>query len=202
MTDGKTADTKMADRTIDSTKADGTKADGTKADSKNEHAQPQIHETAFIAPGAVVLGDVTVGEDVGIWYHATVRGDRGPVVIGRGSNIQDNAVVHLDSRFPVTIGENVTVGHSAIVHGCTVGDNTLIGMGAILMNGAHIGKNCIIGAGALVTQGMEVPDNSLAVGSPAKIKREVTEEEIAGNLQNARLYVEEARACRGLTTTS
>lgn len=193
MADGTKADGKMADS--------GT-IDGTKTDGKNENVQPRIHETAFIAPGAVVLGDVTVGEDVGIWYHATVRGDRGSVVIGRGSNIQDNAVVHLDSRFPVTVGENVTVGHSAILHGCTVGDNTLIGMGAILMNGAHIGKNCIIGAGALVTQGMEVPDNSLAVGSPAKVRRAVTAEEIAGNLQNARLYVDEARACRGLTTTS
>lgn len=155
--------------------------------------QPRIHGTAFIAPGAVVLGDVTVGEDAGIWYHATVRGDRGAVVIGRGSNIQDNAVVHLDSGFSVTIGENVTVGHSAVIHGCTVGDNSLIGMGAILMNGAHIGRNCIVGAGALVTQGMEVPDNSLVLGSPAKIKRNVTEEEIAANLRNAKLYVEEAK---------
>lgn len=161
------------------------------------NVQPNIHESAFIADGAVVLGNVTVGEDVGIWYHATVRGDRGPVVIGRGSNIQDNAVVHLDSGFPVTIGENVTVGHSAVLHGCSVGDNSLIGMGAIVMNGARIGNNCVVGAGALVTQGMEVPDNSLVLGSPARIKREVTEAEIEGNLQNAKLYVEEARACRG-----
>jgi len=156
--------------------------------------KPKIHETAYIAPGAVVLGDVTVDEDVGIWYNAVVRGDRGSIVIGRGSNIQDNAVVHLDSPYPVTIGENVTVGHGAIVHGCTVGDNSLIGMGAILMNGAHIGKNCIVAAGALVTQGMEVPDGSLVMGSPAKVKRMVTEEEIAANLRNASRYVEEARA--------
>ena len=155
--------------------------------------QPRIHETAFIAPGAVVLGDVTVGEDAGIWYNATVRGDRDSVVIGRRSNIQDNAVVHQDFGYPVTLGENVTVGHGAIIHGCTVGDNSLIGMGAILMNGAKIGRNCIIGAGALVTQGMEVPDNSLVLGSPAKVKRSVTEEEIAGNLRNAGFYVEEAR---------
>lgn len=156
----------------------------------------RIHETAFIAPGAVVLGDVTLGADVGVWYNATVRGDRGPVVIGRGSNIQDNAVVHLDSGHPVVIGENVTVGHGAIVHGCIIGDNSLVGMGAIIMNGAHIGKNCIVGAGALVTQGMQVPDNSLILGSPAKIKRSVTEEELAGNLHNAQLYVEEAREQR------
>lgn len=153
----------------------------------------EIHETAFVAPGAIVLGDVTVGEDVGIWYHATVRGDRDRVVIGRGSNIQDNAVVHQDRGFPVVIGENVTVGHGAILHGCSIGDNTLIGMGAIVMNGARIGQNCIVGAGALVTQGMEVPDNSLVLGSPAKIKREITREELAGNLENARFYVEEAR---------
>jgi carbonic anhydrase/acetyltransferase-like protein (isoleucine patch superfamily) len=153
----------------------------------------KIHDTAFIAPGAVVLGDVTVGEDVGIWYNATVRGDRGSIVIGKGSNVQDNAVVHMDDNFPVTIGENVTIGHGAIVHGCTIGDNCLVGMGAIIMNGAHIGANCIVGAGALVTQGTEVPDNSLILGNPAKIKRAVTEEEIAASIRNARLYVEEAR---------
>lgn len=182
--------------------SDMDRTSGRGTNDRAENVRPRIHETAFIAPGAVVLGDVTVGENVGIWYHATVRGDRGPVVIGRGSNIQDNAVVHLDSRFPVVIGENVTVGHGAIVHGCTVGDNSLIGMGAILMNGSRVGKNCIVGAGALVTQGMEIPDNSLVMGSPAKLKRAVTEEEIEGNLQNARLYVEEARLCRGYTTTS
>lgn len=166
--------------------------------------QPQIHETAFIAPGAVVIGNVTVGADVGIWYNATVRGDRESIVIGRGSNIQDNAVVHLDSHHPVIIGENVTVGHGAIVHGCTVGDNTLIGMGAIIMNDAQIGRNCIVGAGALVTQGTQVPDNSLILGNPAKIKRSVTEAEIAENLHNAGFYVEEAReykACLGAKTT-
>lgn len=165
--------------------------------------QPQIHETAFIAPGAVVIGNVTVGADVGIWYNATVRGDRESIVIGRGSNIQDNAVVHLDSHHPVIIGENVTVGHGAIVHGCTVGDNTLIGMGAIIMNDARIGRNCIVGAGALVTQGTQVPDNSLILGNPAKIKRSVTEAEIAENLHNAAFYVEEAReykACLGEKT--
>ena len=157
---------------------------------------PKIHPSAYIAPGAVVLGDVTVGEDVGIWYNAVVRGDRGPIVIGRGSNIQDNVTVHLDDPYPVTIGENVTIGHGAIVHGCTIGDNTLVGMGAILMNGTRIGKNCIVAAGALVTQGMEVPDGMLVLGSPAKIKRPITEEELAANLRNAERYVEEAREAR------
>ena len=106
----------------------------------------QIHDTAFIAPGAVVLGDVTIGENSGIWYNAVVRGDRDSIVIGRESNIQDNAVVHLGSGYPVEIGDHVTIGHGAIIHGCKIGDNTMIGMGAILMNGCKIGKNCIIGA--------------------------------------------------------
>ena len=104
----------------------------------------QIHDTAFIAPGAVVLGDVTIGENSGIWYNAVVRGDRDSIVIGRESNIQDNAVVHLGSGYPVKIGDHVTIGHGAIIHGCKIGDNTMIGMGAILMNGCKIGKNCII----------------------------------------------------------
>ena len=150
----------------------------------------------FIAPGAIVLGDVTLGEDVGIWYHATVRGDRAPIVIGERSNIQDNAVVHVDAEHKVIIGKNVTIGHGAIIHGCEIGDNTLIGMGAIIMNGARIGKNCIVGAGALVTQNAQIPDNSLVLGNPAKIRREVTEEEIASNLRNAECYVEEARQMR------
>ena len=153
----------------------------------------KIHESVFIAPGAIVLGDVTLGEDVGIWYHATVRGDRAPISIGNRSNVQDNAVVHVDATHPVVIGDNVTIGHSAIIHGCEIGDNSLIGMGAIIMNGARIGKNCIVGAGALVTQNTIVPDNSLILGNPAKIKREVTQEEIASSLHNAQVYVEEAR---------
>lgn len=152
----------------------------------------------YIAPGAIVLGDVTLGEDVGIWYHATVRGDRAPIVIGNRSNVQDNAVVHVDAKYPVTIGENVTIGHSAVIHGCEIGDNSLIGMGAIVMNGARIGKNCIVGAGALVTQNTVVPDNSLILGNPAKVKRQVTQEEIAASLHNAEVYVEEARESRML----
>ena len=154
----------------------------------------QIHETVFIAPGAVVQGDVTIGENSGIWYNAVVRGDRDSIVIGKESNIQDNAVVHLGSGHPVEIGDHVTIGHGAIVHGCKIGDNTMIGMGAILMNGCKIGKNCIIGAGAIITGGKEIPDNSLVVGNPGKILRQVTEAEVEENLKNARLYVEEAAA--------
>ena len=153
-----------------------------------------IHKTAFIAPGAIVLGDVTIEEDCGIWFHATIRADRAPIRMGRGSNIQDNCVVHVNEGCPVIIGENVTVGHGAIIHGCTIGDNSLIAMGAILLNGCHIGKNCIIGAGALVTQNTVIPDNSVVLGNPGKIKREVTEEEVTSNLKNALHYAEEARA--------
>ncbi len=153
----------------------------------------KIHETVFIAPGAVVQGNVTIGADSSIWYNAVVRGDRDCILIGKGSNIQDNAVVHLGSGYPVEIGDHVTIGHGAIIHGCKIGDNTMIGMGAILMNGCRIGKNCIIGAGALVTQNVEIPDNSLVIGNPGKVKRQVTEEEIHRNLENAQLYVEEAQ---------
>lgn len=150
-------------------------------------------ESVFIAPGAVVLGDVTLAEDVNIWYHVTIRGDRGSIKIGAGSNIQDNAVVHVEPEYPVIIGEHVTIGHGAIIHGCQVGDNTLVGMGAILMNGCKIGRNCIIGAGALVTQNTEIPDNSLVLGNPGRVKREVTPKEVAASRSNADLYVQEAR---------
>lgn len=138
-------------------------------------------------------GDVRLEDGVSIWYHAVVRGDRAAVRIGRGSNIQDNSVVHVDAGFPVEIGANVTVGHGAILHGCIIGSNSLIGMGAIVMNGCHIGRNCIVGAGALLTGGSIIPDNSLVVGSPGRVKRTLTEEEVAGNLKNARLYEEEAK---------
>lgn len=144
---------------------------------------------AFIAESADVMGDVTLGEEAGIWYQAVVRGDHAPITIGKGSNVQDGCVLHADEGYPVQIGEYVTVGHNAIVHGCEIGDHTLIGMGAIVLNGAKIGKNCIIGAGALVTQGTEIPDGMMAMGSPAKVRRPVTEEEVEGNLKNAEDYI-------------
>lgn len=154
---------------------------------------PQIHESAFIAPGAAVYGDVTIGADCSVWFNATVRAERSPISIGEGSNIQDNCVVHVDPGHTVEIGKNVTVGHGAIIHGCTIGDNTLIGMGAIILNGAVIGKNCIIGAGALVTQNTIAEDNCLLIGSPAKVKRKVTEAEVLHSLENARHYAEEGK---------
>lgn len=153
----------------------------------------ELPKSVFVADGAVVIGDVRLGEDVNIWYNATLRADADPIIIGDGSNVQDNSVIHIDFGYPVKIGKNVTIGHGVILHGCEIGDNTLIGMGAILLNGCKIGKNCIVGAGALVTQGTEIPDGSLVLGSPAKIRRELTEEEIKANTRNAKWYVEEAK---------
>ena len=146
----------------------------------------------YIAEGAVVKGKVQMGEDVSIWYNATVRGDSAEIKIGDRTNVQDNAVIHVDTHYPTTIGNGVTIGHGAIVHGCTVGDNTLIGMGAIVLNGASIGENCIIGAGALIPQNAVIPDGSLVVGMPGKVRRSVTEEEIATNRASAQMYMEEA----------
>ncbi len=153
--------------------------------------KPKIHPDAFVAPDAAIYGDVTVDQGCSIWFHATVRGEHASIVIRKGSNVQDNSVVHVDAGYQVEIGEYVTIGHGAIVHGCKIGDYSLIGMGAIILNGANIGKNCIVGAGALVTQNTVVPDGSLLIGCPAKIMRSVTEEEMEANLVNARHYVEE-----------
>lgn len=154
----------------------------------------KIAESVFIAQGAIVIGNVTVEEEANIWFHATVRADYSTIHIGKGSNIQDNAVVHVDKGYAVDIGENVTVGHGAIVHGCRIGDNCLIGMGAIILNGAVVGKNSIVGAGALITQNALIPDGSLVIGNPGVVKREVTQEEIGKSKANAEHYVEEARA--------
>ena len=132
----------------------------------------KIDKSVFIAPGAQVIGDVTIGSDSGIWYNAVVRGDSKEIHIGKRTNIQDLAVLHVDKEYQLTVGNNVTIGHSAIVHGCSVGDNVLVGMGAIIMNGAHIGNNCIVGAGALVTENTVIPDGMIAYGNPAKVRVE------------------------------
>jgi len=155
--------------------------------------KPRIHPSVFVAPGAVVLGDVSIDADGSVFFGAVIRAEYDRIAIGRGTNIQDNCVLHVDEGFPLSVGQNVTVGHGAILHGCTVGDNTLIGMGAIVLNGAVIGRNCIIGAGALVTQNTVIPDGSLAVGSPAKVRRPVTEAEIAANAASAAGYVTEGQ---------
>ena len=146
----------------------------------------------YIAEGAVIKGNVTLKDGANVWYNATIRGDSSPIIIGENSNIQDNCVVHVDTTFPTTIGKNVTVGHGAILHGCTIGDNSLIGMGAVVLNGAKIGRNAMVAAGALVTQGTVIPDGYLAMGSPAKVRRPLTEEEIAHNIVNALQYTKEA----------
>ncbi|WP_323736495.1 gamma carbonic anhydrase family protein [Methanosphaera sp. ISO3-F5] len=142
-----------------------------------------------IYDGARIVGDVTLGDHVSIWYNAVVRGDEAPISIGERSNVQDNCVVHVSEGKPVKIGENVSVGHGAIVHGCTIDDNVIIGMGAIVLNGAHISKNSLVGAGALVTENKEFPEGSLIIGSPAKAVRELSEEEIEGIMDNAEEYV-------------
>ena len=149
-----------------------------------------MNKNIFLAPGTHVVGNVEIGNNVGIWYNAVVRGDMEGITIGDNSNVQDNCTLHTGNGFALTIGNGVTIGHNAIVHGCTVGDNTVIGMGSILLNGAKVGKNCIIGAGALVTQGMHIPDNTIAFGNPAKYIRNMTPEEIAHNTRNAKHYIE------------
>ena len=154
---------------------------------------PRDEGAVFVAANATVLGDVTMGRGVNIWYGAVLRADEGALILGENSNVQDNAVLHCDVGGAVTLGRSVTVGHSAVVHGCTVGDGTLIGMHATLLNHCVVGKNCIIGAGALVPEGMVIPDGSVAVGVPAKIIKPVTEAQIAANLHNAAHYVEHGK---------
>lgn len=158
----------------------------------------QIDPSVYIAPGAMVLGNVTIQANSSIWFHTTVRADRGNITIGENTNIQDNCVIHMDEGFPVVIGNGVTIGHGAIVHGCKIGDNTLIGMGAIILNGAVIGKNCIVGAGALITQNTIIPDGSLVIGNPGKISRNLSESEIEHNKLNALHYVKEAENYKNL----
>lgn len=147
---------------------------------------------AFVAENATVRGDVTVGKGSSIFFGAVVRTELVPITIGEDTNIQDNCILHTDAGFPLTVGSGCTIGHGAILHGCTVGDNTLIGMGTTVLNGAVIGRDCIVGAGSLVPQGMVIPDGSMAFGSPAKIRRPLTEEEIANNRGTAALYCWEA----------
>lgn len=157
---------------------------------------PQIDATAYVAPGAYVVGRVTLGERSSVWFGAVLRGDNDPIVIGAESNVQDGAMVHADPGVPTTIGQGVTIGHHAIIHGATVGDHSLIGMGATLLNKAVIGANCIVGAHALVTEGKIFPDGSLIVGSPARLVRPLTDAEIARLRLSAATYVANAERYR------
>ena len=136
---------------------------------------PDIHEDTWIAPCAKLVGQVVIEEAASVWFGVTIRADHEVIRVGKGSNVQEDVVMHIDKGYPLTIGENCTIGHQAMLHGCTIGDNSLIGMGATVLNGAKIGKNCLIGAGALITEGKEIPDNSLVMGAPGKIIREVDE---------------------------
>jgi len=143
----------------------------------------------WVAPDANVIGSVNLGEDVGIWFGATLRGDNEPITVARGTNIQEGVMVHSDPGYPATIGQDCTIGHHAIIHGCTIGDNSLVGMGATILNGAKIGKNCLVGANALITEGKEFPDNSLIVGSPARAIRTLDDEAVAALKRSAEKYV-------------
>lgn len=149
---------------------------------------PKIHPESWVAPHAAVLGNVTLGEKASVWYSATVRAEFEPIVIGAGSNIQDSVTIHTDPGFPAIIGQRVTVGHNAILHGCTVGDDCLIGIGAIVGNGATIGEKSLVAPGAVVPQGMTVPPRSMVAGIPAKIRRELSDDEIAANKINGQAY--------------
>jgi len=155
---------------------------------------PEIGPEAWAAPTAQLMGKIRLGARASVWFGAVLRGDNEPIVVGEGTNIQENTVCHTDMGFPLTIGRDCTVGHRAMLHGCTIGDETLVGMGATILNGAVIGKNCLIGACALVTEGKEIPDGSLVVGSPGKAARQLTAQEIEGLRASALGY--QANAAR------
>ncbi|MFN8500099.1 MAG: gamma carbonic anhydrase family protein [Anaerolineae bacterium] len=159
---------------------------------------PDTGTAAFVAPGATILGDVALGEDASVWFGAVIRGDTDAIRIGPRTNIQDLTMIHVDAGVPCTIGADVTIGHRAIIHGATVEDGCLIGMGAILLNRARIGAGSIVGAGAVVREGAEIPPRSLVLGVPGKVARALSDDEVAGNLASAARYVGYARAYREL----
>ena len=154
---------------------------------------PQVAGSAWVADSAQVMGKVVLGQDASVWFGTVVRGDTECITIGAGSNVQDASVLHADFGQPLVIGERVTVGHKVMLHGCTVGDESLIGIGAVILNGAKIGRNCLVGAGSQVTEGKEFPDGSMILGSPARVVRQLTPEQIEGLRQSACNYMENAR---------
>ena len=157
---------------------------------------PSFGDSVWIAPDANVIGTVTLGVNVGVWFGAVLRGDNELIEIGDDTNLQEHTIVHTDPGFPVSVGKGCTIGHRALLHGCTIGNNSLIGMGAIILNGARIGNNCLVGAGALVTEGKSFPDGSLIIGSPAKAARELDEKTIEGLRASARNYAANAKRFR------
>ena len=158
-----------------------------------EQDTPEIAETAYVAESAIVVGKVKLEAHASVWFNVSIRGDNKLISIGENSNVQEGAVLHTDIGYPMVIGANVTVGHQAMLHGCTIGDGALIGIQAIVLNGAKIGKNCLVGSGALVTEGKEFPDNSLIIGSPAKAVRSLTPEDIARMQAGTASYVKRAQ---------
>ena len=157
---------------------------------------PSIAASAWVADSARVIGAIELGEHVSIWFNAVLRGDNEPIRVGANSNVQESSVLHTDMGSPLVIGESVTVGHQAMLHGCTIGDNSLIGIQAVVLNGAKIGRNCLIGAGAIVTEGKEIPDNSLVLGAPAKVVRELDDTVIQRLRASAASYVKRAMQFR------
>ncbi len=158
---------------------------------------PSLGGGVWIAPNASVIGDVHLGENASVWFGVVIRCDNEPIIIGDNTNIQDNSVLHSDAGLPLTIGAGVTVGHKAMLHGCTIGDNCLVGIGATILNGAVIGKNCIIGAHALITEGKQIPDNSLVVGAPGRVMKTLGEAQEQMLKASALHYVENAKKFRG-----
>ena len=158
-----------------------------------EDKKPSVEGTCFIADSAILIGSVVLGDCVNVWFNAVLRADTDLLIVGENSNIQDGSVLHMDKGFPLTIGKNVTIGHKVMLHGCTIGDCSLVGMNAVVLNGAKIGKNCLIGANALVPEGREIPDSSVVLGSPGKIVREVTSSEIESFQSSAKAYVQKGR---------
>ncbi|NIL95352.1 MAG: gamma carbonic anhydrase family protein [Woeseiaceae bacterium] len=151
-----------------------------------------VGDQHFVAPNATVIGNVRLLPGASVWFNTVVRGDNELIEIGEGSNVQDGCVLHTDPGYPMTIGNDVTVGHRVMLHGCTIGENSLIGMGSTILNGAHIGRNCLVGANSLITAGKSFADGSLIMGSPARVARKLTDEEIAANRESARHYVDNA----------
>ena len=155
--------------------------------------KPKLDKSVIVFPGSHIIGDVTIGEKSSVWYNAVIRGDRGPIVIGKNSNVQDNCVIHCSDTITTKLGDNVSIGHGGIIHGCEIGNNIIIGMNATVLNNAKIGDNSVVGAGSVVTEGKEFPENSLIIGTPGRVVRELNTEEIAKIKLNALVYVNLAK---------
>ena len=161
-----------------------------------EGITPRVHDSVFVAPGAMLIGDVTIGEESSVWFNCVLRGDLEPIRIGCRTNVQDGAIIHMDREMPCLIGDDVTIGHGAILHSCIIGNDALIGMGAILLSGSVIGERAIVAAGALVREGQEIPPDALAMGVPAKVVRDVTEDELERVRRGKDDYVSRAHQMR------